>query len=197
MQSTNSLTARLRLYSSDDPTSADLILREVLPKLREIAVWKLSRSVFSLSESPTELLHETWASRLHRGPWNVESREHFFAFAGLAMQQVLVDLARRRVAQRRGEGAVHVSLENIHPDKQPSTADAEQVLAIDFLIEQLAKADAITAAVVRAHYISGMSLEEIAKEAGLTLRQVRHRWDKGKLWLAARLAPRHAGLKKR
>ena len=33
------------------------------------------------------------------------------------------------------------------------------------------------------HYFSGFTLEEIAQETGLTVRQVRSRWEKGMKWL--------------
>jgi len=101
-------------------------------------------------------------------------------------------MARRRLAARRGKGALHLSLEELLPGEQPAAADAEQVLSIGMLMEALEKTDAKVAFVVRTHYIVGFSLEEIAAETGLTLRQVRHRWEKGKVWLATRLLPRRS-----
>jgi DNA-directed RNA polymerase specialized sigma24 family protein len=37
------------------------------------------------------------------------------------------------------------------------------------------------------HYFSGFTLEEIAKETGLTLKQVRTRWERGMKWLKGML----------
>jgi len=37
--------------------------------------------------------------------------------------------------------------------------------------------------VVDMHYFSGFTLEEIASETGLTLKQVRLRWQRGMDWL--------------
>jgi len=197
MQAAGLLTQQLRLYSGGDHHVADAILRAVMPKLRQIAAWKLADPRFSRSSTPTELIGETWVKRLHEGRWKVDNREHFFSLVGLAMEQVLVDMARKRIAQRRGNGAVHICIDEVSAGAQPRSADAEQILAIRLLIEQLARLDPVNADIVRAHYIAGYGLEEIARESGLSLRQVRHRWEKSKLWLAEHLVPLHPEIKKR
>lgn len=190
MGSATSLTGRLRLYSGGDRKVADAILQEIFPRLREIAARRLSRERYSPPVTPTELIGETWVSSLHRGRWMIDNREHFFSIAGLAMEHVLIDMARKRLAQRRGQGALHVSLEDISPSQQPVSADAEEVLAIAMLLGKLESLDAKAAFVVRMHYVAGFSLQEIAERTGWTTRQVRHRWEKGKVWLASRLSTR-------
>lgn len=188
MDAATSLTGRLRLYSGGDRNVADSILREIFPRLREIAARRLSRERFSPPFTPTELIGETWLSSLHRGRWVIANREHFFAIAGLAMEHVLVSMARKRLAQRRGKGALHMSLEEIAPSQQPVSADAEEILAIAMLLGKLEASDPKSAFVVRMHYVAGFSLHEIAEHSGWTMRQVRHRWEKGKIWLASRLS---------
>jgi RNA polymerase sigma factor (TIGR02999 family) len=197
MRTVGVLTAQLRLYSSGDRASADSLFSEVFPRLREIAKRTLANPRFARSAEPCELINETWLTRLERGGWQIESREHFFALAGLAMEQVLTDMARRRLAQRRGAGAFHISLEDVTCGGHLASAEAEQVLAIVVLMEQLDKADPATAMVVRGRYLMGLEFQEIVKGTGLSLKQVRHRWDKGRIWLATRLAPLHPEVKKR
>jgi len=182
-----SLTEELQLYASGHPEAANRVFRQAWPRLREIAAWKLSNPKFSGSATPSEVINETWATRLYHGRWSAENSKHFFALMGMAMEQVLADMARSRLAQRRGKGAVHLCLDDVSQDAQPRCADAEQVLAIQLAMEQLAKDDPVNAAIVRAHYIAGFSLEQIADDTGLTVRQVRHRWEKSKLWLASRM----------
>lgn len=196
MDAASSLTGRLRLFSNGQPEAADSILREIFPRLREIAARRLARERSMPSVTPTELIGETWLASLHRGRWTIESREHFFSIAGLAMEHVLIDMARKRLAQRRGRNAMHLSLEEILPSQQPVTAEAEEILAISMLLSKLEAADVKAAFVVRLHYVAGFSLEEISAETGLTLRQVRHRWEKGKIWLATRLSTRNRQVRK-
>jgi RNA polymerase sigma factor (TIGR02999 family) len=189
MDSSISLTGQLRLYADGYREVGDSILDEIFPRLRQIAMWKLARRDFRNAFTPTELVGETWLTRLHRGNWNIESRDHFFCVAGKAMQQVLLDLARKQLTERRGGGAVHFSIDELTRSSEPSEANAEQVVAIGMLIGQLAEQDACTAVIVQAHYIAGYELQEIAEITGLSLRKVRYRWEKGKMWLAARLVP--------
>ena len=139
MPSAGVLTGQLRAYAHGHSEAAEFILRETRPQLRQIAVWKLSKSRFARLSTPTDLIHDTWITRLHGGRWQVQNREHFFCLVGRAMEQVLIDMARKRMAQRRGNGAIHESLDNVKWSCQPRSADAEQILAIQLLLEKLAK----------------------------------------------------------
>jgi RNA polymerase sigma factor (TIGR02999 family) len=187
MQGLQSLTGQLRLYASGQREYGDSMLREMFPRLRQIASKRLARERFP-AFTPTELIGETWLTRLHRGGWRIESREHFFGIVSRAMRNVLTDTARKRLARVRGMGAEHLSLDQA--SELRSHADgAEEVLAIGDLMEKLERDHPQVALVVHLHYVIGFGLEEIAAETGLSLRQVRHRWQKGKVWLATRLQP--------
>jgi len=58
------------------------------------------------------------------------------------------------------------------------------------LLHTLEKENPKVALVVHLHYIVGFGLDEIAAETGMTIRQVRYRWNKGKVWLATQLHAR-------
>ena len=120
MPSAGVLTGQLRAYAHGHSEAAEFILRETRPQLRQIAVWKLSKSRFARLSTPTDLIHDTWITRLHGGRWQVQNREHFFCLVGRAMEQVLIDMARKRMAQRRGNGAIHESLDNVKWSCQPT-----------------------------------------------------------------------------
>ena len=189
MGSTVSLTGQLRLYADGFRELGNSIFDEILPRLRQIATWKLARNNCRASLSPNDLVNETWLAKLHQGNWSIESREHFFGIAGQAMQQVLIDLARKQMAVRRGGRAVHVSLQDLPPSREPAEANAEQVVAIGILIDKLAQEDALAAEIVRERYLMGFELQEIAEQTGIPLRKVRYRWEKGRVWLASRMVP--------
>jgi RNA polymerase sigma-70 factor (ECF subfamily) len=178
-----SLTERLQLFMQGDAAAADALLREVLPKLHEIAVRELKRERYFAPLSKTELIHEVWLRSLSKGRWRVRDRGHFFALASLAMRRILVDLARSRLADRRGAGAVPLPLDQIGPVLGTSSEDAQQIVVIGDLMDRLEVRDPDAARVVDMHYFSGFTLEEIGTETGLTLKQVRWRWERGLKWL--------------
>lgn len=182
-----SLTEQLRRFSSGEEAVAEAILREVLPKLHAIAVRELSRERFIAPLSPTELINEVWLSSLRKGGWEVKSRQHFYAIACLAMRRVLVDFARNRLAQRRGDGEVPQSLEDSPALKLSHEPPAEIILQMGLLLDRLETVDPDAARIVDMHYFAGFTLQEIAEISGLSFRQVRHRWEKARNWLKDRM----------
>lgn len=181
------LTEQLQRYSGGDREIAEAVLREVLPKLHQIAVRELRRERYVAPLSPTELINEVWMRSLGKGGWKITSRQHFYAIAALAMRRVLVDFARNRLAQRRGHGEVHFSLEEVAAHASSEGAHLESMVRIGELMDKLEKSDVESARVVDMHYFAGFTLEEIAEITGLTFRQVRHRWEKGRDWLKDRI----------
>jgi RNA polymerase sigma factor (TIGR02999 family) len=187
MNGTPSLTELLQRYSKGDREVAEVVLREVLPKLHQIAIRELRRERYVAPLSPTELINEVWLRSLRKGGWQVNSRDHFYAIASVAMRRVLVDFARNRLAQRRGNGETGDSLEEGKAGKTLDNWDLDTLVQLGILMEKLEKTDPKSAQIVDMHYFAGFTLEEIVEITGLTFRQVRHRWEKGRDWLKDRL----------
>jgi RNA polymerase sigma factor (TIGR02999 family) len=166
-----------------DSAVVEALLREVLPKLHQIALRELKRERYVAPLSKTELIHEVWLGSLSKGGWQIRDQGHFYALASLAMRRVLVDLARKRLALRRGAGETTLSLNESGSLLGTSPRDAQQIVEIGILMERLEAKYPDAARMVDMHYFSGFTLEEIAKETGLTARQVRSRWEKGLKWL--------------
>ena len=183
MASNASLTKRLQLFMQGDSTVADSLLDEVLPQLHEIAVRELRRERYMAPLSKTELIHEVWISSLSKGGWEIRDQGHFYALISLAMRRVLVDLARKRLAMRRGGGETMLPIEGSGALLKTPIQDAEQIVEIGILMERLEAKDPEAARMVDMHYFSGFTLEEIAAKTGLTLKQVRSRWERGLNWL--------------
>jgi len=163
--------------------AAEALVREVLPKLREIALRELKMERYVAPLTKTELINELWIGHLSKGGWQIRDQGHFYALASLAMRRVLVDLARKRLAACRGGGDAPLPLTQSSPLLKTSVQDTEQIVAIGILMDRLESVDADAARIVDMHYFSGFTLEEIAKETGLTLKQARFRWERGLKWL--------------
>jgi RNA polymerase sigma factor (TIGR02999 family) len=170
-----SLTQRLRTYFGGNPANVDELLKEILPRLREVASRETRRERHTQELSPTELIHEVWLRNLSRATWLIRDRGHFYAIAGLAMRRVLIDLARRRLAERRSGP----------PQTAASTkeGDARQIMEIGLLMDQMERELSDSAHVIDMHYFAGFTFVEIAESTALTVRQVRIRWEKGMKWL--------------
>jgi RNA polymerase sigma-70 factor (ECF subfamily) len=115
-----------------------------------------------------------------------QNRGHFFGVSAQMMRRVLVDIARRRRAGRRGgPGVVHVPVDDVDvPDERP---DADLV-GLDRALEELAAQDARKAQVVELRFFGGLSMDEIAESLGVSLRTVNNDWAFARAWLYRALA---------
>ena len=166
------------------------LLREVLPKLHEIAVRELKRERYIAPLSKTELIHEVWIHNLSKAGWQIHDQGHFYALASLAMRRVLIDLARKRLTARRGGASTAVSLDEAVPVKDSSMGDAAQIVEIGILMDQLDAKDPDGARMVDMYYFAGFNFEEIAQATGLSVKQVRTRYERGLKWLKRMLRGR-------
>lgn len=105
------------------------------------------------------------------------------------MRRVLVDVARRRLADRRGgPAAVRVPLESIDV---PATAPGDDLLAVDTALEALAAVDARKAQVVELRFFGGLSVEEIARALDVSPRTIQSDWTFARAWLYRALQEPH------
>lgn len=117
-------------------------------------------------------------------PW--ESRRHFYGAAARAMQQVIVDLARRLAVRREHAPRIAVPIEQ--GEREPPT------LALPVLVEmldELERVDPLAAEVVRMRVFAGLSVEEAARVLAIPLRTAQRKWTIGRglalAWISARM----------
>jgi RNA polymerase sigma factor (TIGR02999 family) len=187
VDSSSLLTEQLQHFSDGDREVAEVVLRQILPKLHQIAVRELRRERFVAPLSPTELINEVWLRNLRFGGWTINSREHFYAIAAVAMRRVLIEFARSRRAGRRGGGQIPDSLTDPEFPEPSVDTRLESLIHIGALMDGLDRANREACRIVDMHYFAGFTLEEIADVTGLTLKRVRRRWEKGRDWLKDRI----------
>jgi RNA polymerase sigma factor (TIGR02999 family) len=149
--------------------------------------------------STTALVHEVYLRLLDQRSVSREDRAQFFAQASRAMRRILIDYARRHRALRRGGAASRLSLS--HFDATTSglcaapqlavTGRAEELLALDDALVQLARADQRAARVVECRFFAGLNENETAEALGVTARTVARDWVKARAWLYRALKEGH------
>jgi RNA polymerase sigma factor (TIGR02999 family) len=160
----------------------DVLNQEVYQLLKRMAGARLAQNNHATLEA-TGLVHEAVA-RLLGGGSDWTSREHFFALVAMQMRAVLVDAARRRMADKRGAGAAHITLGGA----------AEAAVADDGLVElheallRLSERDGRAARVVELTYFGGMRAHEIAPVLGISDATVERDLAFGRSWLRRELA---------
>jgi RNA polymerase sigma factor (TIGR02999 family) len=133
----------------------------------------------------TSLVHESYLKLVGQQALPVTDRHHFFAYAARVMRSVIVDMARARLAERRGGDAEHVEFDTGIANSTP--APENEVLRVHEALETLAQADEALARVVEMRYFGGLSELEIAEAMGSSERTVRRQWQKARLLLSVAL----------
>ncbi len=157
----------------------DLVYNE----LGKIAHRQLSAVQAPHTLNTAELINEAFVRMVDRSGASWQNRAHFCAYAARAMRGILVDRARRRMAQKRGGGVLPQTL---HEEELPAmSAGDESRLLIDLneALTRLAEENERLARVVECRFFGAMTVDETAAALGVTDRTVRRDWLKAKAWL--------------
>jgi RNA polymerase sigma factor (TIGR02999 family) len=175
------LTALLRSWSDGDERAFDELLPIVYDELHRMALRYLAGERSDVSLQPTALVNEVCLRLLGWDQARWQNRGHFFGVSAQMMRRVLVDIARRRRAERRGGGeAVRIPLEDVEIAADDRRGD---LVALDEALERLAVEDPRKARVVELRFFGGMSLEETAQAVGISVRTAQNDWTFARAWL--------------
>lgn len=182
------VTRLLHAVSSGSPDAFDRLLPLVYDSLKHIARSHLRGRSNNKTISTTDLVHDTYikmsASQPDGNQW--EGRSHFYAVASRAMRQVLVDYARRKQAEKRGNpnGRITLKSRDIAYDLKMT-----ELLTLDKALETLGDLNDRLRKVVEYRFFGGMNEEEIAEVLGVSTRTVERDWVKARLFLHRELYP--------
>jgi RNA polymerase sigma-70 factor, ECF subfamily len=178
--SSGELTALLRAWSDGDERAFERVIPLVYDELHRMALRSLAGER-AVSLPATALVNEVCVRLLGWDQVRWENRRHFFGASAQMMRRVLVDIARRRGAARRGgPEAVRVPIDDV--DVAVPEPDADLV-ALDGALERLANEDSRKARVVELRFFGGLSMDEVAQTLGVSLRTVHNDWAFARAWL--------------
>ncbi len=105
------VTDLLLAWNQGERQALDQLMPLVVDELRRVAASYLQRERPDHTLQPTALVHELYLRLVdqRRVAWN--DRVHFFAAAARTMRHILVDHARAQRSQKRGNGALTISLD--------------------------------------------------------------------------------------
>jgi RNA polymerase sigma factor (TIGR02999 family) len=184
------VTKLLRAWSGGDTDAFERVLPLVYEELHRMAARYLAGERSTVSLQATALVNELCIRLLGWDEVRWQNRGHFFGVSARMMRRVLVDIARRRRADRRGgPDAVRVPLDGIDVAASEPGAD---VLAVDMALEMLALEDPRKAQVVELRFFGGLSIDETAEALGVSARTVHADWAFARAWLYRTLTAVHA-----
>src|SRR5262245_8347402 len=99
------------------------------------------------------------------------------------MRRILVDFARAKRYQKRGGGAVQVTL----VDDMALSEPGRDLVALDDALEALAKHDERKSRVIEMRFFGGLSVQETAEALHVSPETVMRDWKMARAWLLREL----------
>ena len=184
--SARTLTRLLRAWSDGDDRAFEEVVPLVYGELHRMALRYLAGERANATLQPTALVNEICLRLLGWDQARWQNREHFFGVSARLMRRVLVDIARRRNAERRGgRGAIRVAIDAVDIAAVPPDGD---LVALDEALQLMAVEHPRKAQVVELRFFGGLSVDETAQALDVSVRTVHNDWIFARAWLYRALA---------
>lgn len=184
------ITMILQRIERGEEHAAERLLPLVYDQLRHLAAARMAHEAAGHTLQPTALVHEAWLRLGADQQPDWKSRAQFFAAAAEAMRRILIDSARRRLAQRRGGRLEHVNIDDLDV---AAGSDDSRVLRVNEALEKFAVDDPKKAELVKLRYFAGFTLEEAAQALDIAEPTARRWWAYARAWLLKEMSTPASG----
>lgn len=163
-----------------DRDAVDALVDHVYATLRRMANRHMGAERANHTLTPTALVHEAYLRLVDQEQVGWQDRAHFYCIAARVMRRVLIDHARRRLADKRGGGQVFMTL---NTDVAVPVASPEAVIELDRALDRLDQLSSRQRQVVEMRFFGGMTHEEVASVLDVSVPTVRRDWRMAQAWL--------------
>lgn len=174
------ITGWIRDWQDGDAAARDRVFSRLYGELRRLAAAVLRSESGHETLQPTALLNDALMKLIQSRPPQAEDRGHFARIVARAMRQILIDRARRKLADKRGAGERPLSIDDHDAALTASPAD---LVALDDALSTLSRFDARAASVVELRVFGGLTIDETAQALGIHPSAVNREWAHACAWL--------------
>ncbi|XZE35684.1 ECF-type sigma factor [Pirellulaceae bacterium SH501] len=174
------VTQLLERIESGDSQALDDLFPIVYEELRRLAASHLAKDFGNNTLQATALVNEAYVRLVGANQtMSFTCRRRFFSAASKAMRSIIIDAARRRLSLKRGgdQRRESIDLDEIVVHR------VEELLAVDLALDALADHDSSCAELVKLHYFSGFSIQEISEIMGISRSTANRLWKYSRAWL--------------
>jgi len=169
----------LARIDAGDESALDALVTLVYPDLKALAHFQLASERPNHTLNTTAIVHEAFV-RLAGGKRVWTDQAHFLRAASKVMRHLLVDHARKRNAQKRGDGVAPLELDE---QRYESADESVAVLALDSALKDMAANDPRLVSVVECRYFAGLTVDETAEALDVAVRTVERDWQRARSYL--------------
>ena len=182
---TGDITNLLSRAREGDRGAMDELVGTLYLELHRMAHARLAQNSTITLLDTTSMVHETYLRLRSAGRIEAESRGQFLAYVAHVMRSVIVDVVRKRLAERRGGGVADVTLAIELLDGSQITDD--DIERVNEAVLELEKSDPRLKQIVEMRFFVGLTEEEIAEALGISDRTVRRDWERARMLLSVAL----------
>ena len=178
------LTAIINAAMGGSASAAADMWGMVYEDLRLMAAGAIKQESNESGLQPTQVVHEVFIRLDRNSSRDWDDRRHFFGAAVRAMEQFLIDHARKRKALKRGAGRSPISL-SVLAGELACFVHAEEAESRGLIgaLEKLADVDPGAAEVTRFRWLMGMTIEQTASLLDRSSSDVRRDWTFARAFL--------------
>lgn len=174
------ITQLLKAWDQGDEAALRLLTSLVENELRRIARRCMAKENPGHTLQSTALVNEAYLRLVDIQEVGWQDRTHFFAMCARLMRRILTDHARSHNYQKRGGGAVQVSLDEgllVTPEKHADIVELDEALT------RFASLYPRQSQVVELRFFGGLEVDEVAETLKVSSVTVKRDWKFAKAWL--------------
>jgi RNA polymerase sigma factor (TIGR02999 family) len=174
------ITQILHEWNDGNTDAKDRLIPFVYEELKHQARLLMSKERSNHTLQPTALVHEAFIRITKSSGIDWKNRSHFYGIASHLMRQILVEHARRRASNKRGNNPIHFSLDDVDVSVEEHS---NSILALDEMLETLAEMNEQQAQIVEMKFFGGLTNKEVAEALEISERSVAGKWQVARIWL--------------
>ena len=174
------VTQLLRAWGGGDDKALEQLTPVVENELHRLAHRYMAQERPGHTLQTTDLVNEAYLRLVDVQGVDWQDRAHFFAVSARMMRRILTDVARSRHYQKRGAGAVQVSLDEalvVTPEK------GADIMALDEALTEFAVLYPRQSQVVELRFFGGLEVNEAAEALKISPETVKRDWRFARAWL--------------
>jgi len=183
--SRHDISELLVAWGGGDQSALEQLMPLVYDELKRMAHRYMRGERVGHTLQTTALVNEAYLRLVSWKDAQWQNRAQFFAVSAGMMRRILVDFARERQYQKRGGGALQVSLSEAAAFAGGPETD---LVALDEALTALAKVDLRKAQMVEMRFFGGLSIAEVAEVLKVSEETVNRDWRLAKVWLLRELS---------
>ena len=178
------VTQLLRRMADGDEQSAEALTPLIYDELHKLAKRLFISENSGHTLQPTAIVHEAYV-KLVNVDVSWQDRAHFYSLAARMMRRLLVNHAKAKNAEKRGGGAVRVTLDESSTPASDANAD---LLHLDEALTALGEVDPRKADLIQLQYFGGLSFREMEEVTSLSSSTLDRELRTARAWLKNHLS---------